>query len=73
MIFKMQIGTEQTKHKESSSRGTGKDKDMAMRNTRVSILGNFIYFDVTETKDMAREDQDVGDNFSAEAKFNFRS
>lgn len=46
---------------------------MAMRNTRVSILGNSIYFDVTETKDMAREDQDVGDNFSAEAKFNFRS
>lgn len=46
---------------------------MAMRNTRVSILGNFIYFDVTETKGMEGEDQGVGDNFSEEAKFNFRS
>lgn len=46
---------------------------MAMRNTGVSILGNFIYFAVTEKKAWKGEDQGVGDNFSAEAKFNFWS
>ena len=46
---------------------------MAMRNTGVSILGNFICFDVTKTKGMEGEDQGVSDIFSEEAKFNFRS
>lgn len=46
---------------------------MAMRKTRVPIVGNLIQFDVIETKGMEEDVQYTDDSFTAETEFIFRS